>query len=166
MYNNSYLGNTPFINNGYVPYSGVANFQRPIMQQSQPQNQFADVPFVLTAYGSLDEIKGQMVAPTKAIMFIDKAKKEFYIKSCDGAGNPSLEIFRFSKVDENAPEQVSTPQFDLNDFVKKDDLKDFITTESSKEFVTKTDIKDLSDKIAELQKKIKINEILKSQDSN
>lgn len=171
--NNSYLGNAPFNNTGYVPYSGVSNqFQRPIMPQPQPQvqpQQYVDVPFVLTAYGTLDEVKAQMVAPTKAIMFIDKAKNEFYIKSCDAMGNPALETFKYSKVDENAPEQVSC-QFDPKEFVKQGDLKDlltkedvkcFLTTENTKDFVTKNDLKALTDKLSELQKQIRINEILK-----
>lgn len=169
--NNSYLGNAPFNNTGYVPYTGAINqFQRPVMPQPQVQpQQYADVPFVLTAYGTLDEVKAQMVAPTKAIMFIDKAKNEFYIKSCDAMGNPALETFKYSKVDENAPEPVSS-QFDPKEFVKQEDLKDlltkedvkgFLTTENTKDFVTKADLKALTDKLSELQKQIRINEILK-----
>lgn len=173
--NNSYLGNAPFNNTGYVPYTGAINqFQRPVMPQPQPQQQYADVPFVLTAYGTLDEVKAQMVAPTKAIMFIDKAKNEFYIKSCDAMGNPALETFKYSKVDENAPEPVSS-QFDPTEFVKredlnalptKEDLKGFLTAENTKEFVTKSDLKALTDKLSELQKQIRIDEILKGETNN
>lgn len=173
--NNSYLGNNNFAGSGYVPYSAVATpYQRPIMPQPQQQPTITDVPFVLTAYGTIDEIKGQMVAPTKAIMFIDKAKNEFYIKSCDAMGNPSLETFKYSRVDENTTEPVSS-QFNTKEFVKQEDLKDlltkedvkcFLTTENTKDFVTKADIKVLTDKIAELQKQIRINEILKGETNN
>lgn len=174
--NNSYLGNAPFNNTGYVPYTGAVNqFQRPVMPQPQVQpQQYVDVPFVLTAYGTLDEVKAQMISPTKAIMFIDKAKNEFYIKSCDAMGNSSLETFKYSKVDENAPEPVSS-QFDPKDFVKredlnalptKDDLKGFLTIENTKNFVTQDDIKALTDKLTELQKQVRINEILKGETNN
>ena len=174
--NNSYLGNAPFNNTGYVPYTGAINqFQRPVMPQPQVQpQQYVDVPFVLTAYGTIDEIKGQMVAPTKAMMFIDKSKNEFYIKSCDAMGNPSIETFKYSKVDENATESISS-QIDPNVFVTKedlkeiptkDDLKEFLKLENTKEFVTKADLKALTDKMSELQKQIRINEILKSEQTN
>ena len=173
--NNSYLGNNNFAGSGYVPYSAVATpYQRPIMPQPQQQPTITDVPFVLTAYGTIDEIKGQMVAPTKAMMFIDKTKNEFYIKSCDAMGNPSLETFKYSRVDENTTEPVSS-QIDPNVFVKKEDLKDlltkedvkgFLTAENTKEFVTKSDLKALTDKLSELQKHIRINEFLKGETNN
>ena len=172
--NNSYFGTTPF-NNSYVPYNSNLNqFQNStyIPRQQQTQ-QYTDVPFLFVGYGTLDEAKPYIVPPTKAVMFIDKVKNEFYIKSCDNTGNPSLETFKFTRVTDNPSEEVSS-QIDTKEFVTKqdlsllptkEDLKGFLTVENTKDFVTKSDFKILTNKLDQLQKQIKINEILKEENS-
>ena len=96
-----------------------------------------------------------------------------YIKSANNMGEPLLELFKFSKIDDAHAEQ-STIKLDTKDFVKvqdleglatKDDLKVFLTAESTSNFVTKDDVKVLADKIEQLQKQlqkqVQINAILK-----
>ena len=115
-----------------------------------------------------------MVAPTKAIMFIDKAKNEFYIKSCDAMGNPALETFKCSRVNENPTLPVSpvldpkdfVKSSDLTDIVRKDDLKGLLTAEDVKNFLTKDDLKGISAELDKIQKQIKMSELWKEGNKN
>lgn len=139
MYNtNSYFGGNQF-GGGYVPYNNYNQYQRPTMVQQQQQAQYGDVPFLFTGYGTIDEAKAFIVPPTKAVMFIDKNKSQFYIKSCDNAGNPSLETFNYTGEGNNTTESVS-PVLDPKEFVKRDELEKF----SSEIGSIKADIKKLN----------------------
>lgn len=116
MYN--YLGNNQF-GNYYQPYGQMYN------QMQVKQNEVQNFPFSLVRFGTLDEIKGQLVSPNKPIMFIKSDFSEFYIKSVDNYGNVALDTFKCSKLNEN-PSQTETSKFDPKEFVKSEDLKGFI----------------------------------------
>lgn len=103
------------------------------------------MPFTIVRFGTLDEAKGYVVPPTKAIMFIKSDFTEFYIKSADNMGNPSLEIFKCSKVDNNTTPAVSS-DFNPKEFVKISDLNEY-----SKNFLTRDDLKLFTDKINEIK---------------
>lgn len=165
MYNNSYLGNNQYGANTYNSYG--SNFsqyqtpqymQRPINIQGQQQTQYADVPFLYVGYGTLDEAKAYIVPPTKAVMFIDRDKSQFYIKSADNMGKPNLETFNYSNLD-NKPNEVKTNEFDPSEFVKTGDLKDFLTRKDLEGFITRDDIKNLTIEMDKLKKQIEINNI-------
>lgn len=129
-------------NNPYSYYGYQPNYQQPTYNY-QPQKQ--DVPFTIVRFGTLDEAKGYVVPPAKAIMFIKSDFTEFYIKSADNMGNPSLEIFKCSKIENNST-QSQTSDFNPKEFVKISDLNEF-----SKNFLTRDDLKLFTDKINELK---------------
>ena len=102
MFNNSYMNNQYGQSySGYMqPYMAYQQPQMQTRQQTpmeQPQNQ--DVPFSDVRYGTLDEAKGYIVAPNRAIMFIDQDKCQFYIKRADTMGKPYLETYKYSSMD-------------------------------------------------------------------
>lgn len=176
MYNNGYM------NYGYSPY-GSANtygynstpYYQPYSQQGQqtvqPQQpmQYQEVPFSEVRYGTIDEAKAYIVGPSKSVMFINRDTSEFYIKSADNMGKPSLETFKYSKSTSNSTQPVSgeidhtepARERDMKDFVKRNELEPFLTAENAKDFVKKSDIKALTDKIEVLQKQISIANMVK-----
>lgn len=165
--------------NGYPQFSntmGYQQFQQPMAQQqmmnAQPQNN--EIPFSEVHFGTMKEAEAHIVAPMKSALFVNRGLNEMYIKSSDNMGNPSLETFKKVGTEDKSTEPVSS-KFDPKEFVKrqdlnalptKEDLKGFLTAENTKEFATKTDLKALTDKMTELQKQIRINEILKGETNN
>ena len=137
MYN-SYLNNNSPLGQSYLNYGGGNYNAYPNMQQpqqrpypmQQPQ-QVQDMPFREVRYGTLDEAKANLVMPNQAIMIINRNLGEFYIKSANGRGEPTVEAFKYSKLEDNS-QNPQTTNFDPNNFVKKGDLTDFITKEDLK----------------------------------
>ena len=152
MYNNSYLGSSyssPQYNTygqNYGLYQNPQMAQRPMPMQPQPQ----DVPFNDIKFVTADEAKAYIVMPNTKVMLMDRDNSVFYIKSADGLGKSMLEAFKYARLEDNANEPVSS------DFDPKE----------SKNFVTKDDLKGIDEKLDQLQKQIKINEILKGDDKS
>jgi hypothetical protein len=165
--------------NAYPQYGntmGYQQFQQPMMQQQMMngQQQSNEIPFSEMHFGTMKEAEAHIVSPMKSVLFFNRGLNEIYIKSADNMGNPLLETFKKVGMENNSTEPVSS-QFDPKDFVKredlnalptKDDLKGFLTIENTKNFVTQDDIKALTDKLTELQKQVRINEILKGETNN
>ena len=137
MFNNSYLGGNYY--SGYGSGMGQyyqGNYSPQVMTpQAQQQNQYSDVPFMYVGYGTLDEIKAYIVPPTKRVMFIDRDKSQFYVKSADNMGKPRTS--------------------DLGGFIRKEDLKGFLTAEDIKHFSTKQEVQVVFDKLSSLENDIK-----------
>ena len=119
-------------------YTGYQSIQP---KQNVMQSQTEEAPFVSVRYGTIDEIKGQLVAPTQSIMFINRNLGEFYVKSANQMGEPLIETFKYSKVDNNAPKQ----DLDTSQFVNKEALSNYIT---------KDDLQGIVAEIEEIKQKI------------
>lgn len=169
---NSYM--SPQYQNSYLsyqqPYMGYLSqpqqmqnrqqFQMSPVNQNQSQNEPINRPFTDVRIGTLDEAKAHIVGVNNAIMFIDKQNSQFYIKRADSMGNPYLEVYKYSLVNDNAPEQ-KTSDIDPNLFVKKEEIKNFITKDDIKNFITREDLSNIDSKIEEIHKKINLNNIIK-----
>ncbi len=167
MLNQNYMNNmqyTPSYMGYQQPYM---SYQQPQMQprQQMPMEQThnQDVPFSDVRYGTLDEAKGYIVAPNRAIMFIDQDKSQFYIKRADSMGKPYLETYKYSSMD-NLPSESKTPDSTPDFAVKPEQLKDFLTKKDIEGFITQKDLAEIYTKLDQLQKKIKINEMIKEGD--
>ena len=157
MYNNnSYFGGNQFGTPNYNSFGQNYGAYQPQPIQRPMATQYQDIPFSDVMYGTFDEAKAYIVAPTKSVMFIDRDKSEFYVKSSDNMGKSFLEGFKYSKIDENSPE-TKQPEIDISLFVKSSDLVDF---------VTKQDLATINEKLEALSKQVRINEILKGGDNN
>lgn len=160
---NSYLSyQQPYM--GYLSNSqqmqNRQQFQMNQVNQSPTQSEPINRPFTDVRIGTLDEAKAHIVGVNNAIMFIDKQNSQFYIKRADSMGNPYLEVYKYSLVTDNAPENKIS-QIDPNLFVKKEDLSGFITKDDIKNFITREDLLNIDSKLEEIQKKIKLNNIIK-----
>lgn len=132
---NGYFGNySPYYQPSYMSY------QQPQMQTQQVQSQ--GVPFNDVRYGTIDEAKAHIVMPGGSVMFIDRNLGEFYVKSANQMGEPSLEEFSFTKKTIEKKEIV-----EKEEFVKFDDIKDF---------VTKKDFNGFNEKFEKLESLVKL----------
>ena len=167
MYN-SYLGNNQYGNQYYQGYGQTYNPYQNMQMNARPTqstNLVQDVPFIEVRFGTLDEAKAYIVPPTKAVMFIDRDISQFYIKSADNMGKPTLESFKYSALTNN-PNEDKSFKFDPSEFVKTGDLKDFLTRKDLEDFITKDDIKNLTIEMDKLKKKVEINNIEKGDFKN
>jgi uncharacterized protein with NAD-binding domain and iron-sulfur cluster len=126
------------------------NVMQPAVQTQQ------ELPFNDVRYGTIDEAKGHLVAPNTAVMFINRNLGEFYVKSANQMGEPLLETFKYSKLDNNVVEQKPVA-IDTSQFVKSQDLENYITKE---------DIKGLVVEIDKLKKQLEISKIEKGEFKN
>lgn len=99
MYNNSYIGNMPNYNQGYM----------------YPQRQ--DTPKMI--YGTLDEAKAYIVSPLDTVVFINREKSELYIKSADNMGRSAMQGYRLTALDAEKPKSA---EFDTSLFVTKEEF--------------------------------------------
>lgn len=154
----------------YPQYQGTQSrqsaqqIQQP--QQSQQPQQF-DLPILDIKFATSEEAKSYIMFPNTNVLLIDRQNKIAYLKSADNLGQSSMKGFRY---EEEMPEnentqnknqeqlkesqQLNHTQLDTDIFVKKDDLKNFITKEEYQNLLTQID---------NLQRKLKINEILESE---
>lgn len=158
MYNN-YFGQYPnYQNYGQYPQYQPMQ-QRPQMQpmvQQQPIEQ--EMPFSEVRYGTRAEAEARVVYPSRSVMFIDRNLGEIYIKTANQMGEPTFQEFTFKAKDtqkEEAP-LVEEPKINTENFLTKEDAKDFLK---------KGDLRTIDDKLAFLEKQVKINQILKGEDN-
>ena len=159
----SYLGAgySPFYQPSYMAYQQQPT-QQPQMQmqtqQTQPiQNQC--VPFSDVRYGTIDEAKAYIVMPNASVMFIDKNLGEFYIKSANQMGEPSLEEFVFKKKGLDKKEEVKEEpkqEVDFKEFVKFDDIKGLLSEKDAKNFITREELKNLNSRFDKMEHLVKL----------
>lgn len=160
QYTPSYMGYTQ----PYMAYQQQQYQPRQQMPMQQPQQQSRqDVPFSEVRYGTLDQAKGFIVMPSTAVMFIDQDKSEFYINRADSMGKPYLETYKYYSMN-NLPAESKTPDSTPDFAVKPEQLKDFLTKKDIEGFITQKDLAEIYTKLDQLQKKIKINEMIKEGD--
>ena len=167
MYTNSYLNNNQFGTQPFGSFNGYGGFVQPQVQRplsmSTQQNQ---APFSEVRYGTLDEAKGHIVMPSNSVMFINRNLGEIYIKSANNMGEPSLEIYTYIKKESSETNNSLDSSFNPQEFVKKDDIKElltgFIKNDDIKDFATRKDFDKLMFQLQQIEKKVKINDILKS----
>ena len=149
MYGNNYMGMNqygqynPNYMQGYQAYQ-----QQPLRQQPAQPVQNQDVPFSEVRYGTLDEAKAYIVMPTKSVMIINRGAGEFYIKTANSMGEPTLETFKYASLDGSLDEKSDEPKVE---YVKLDDLKDYIKSEQLEKYDAKfIDMENKFDKILRL----------------
>lgn len=58
--------------------------------------------------------KSYLVAPNTTVLLMDSEGSRFYLKSTDNAGMPSLRVFEYTEVSQNAPQAPQSTQTDLD----------------------------------------------------
>lgn len=59
--------------------------------------------------------KSYLVAPNTTVLLMDSEGQRFYLKSTDGAGMPSMKIFEYTEVPQNAPQALYPTEKDFSD---------------------------------------------------
>lgn len=59
--------------------------------------------------------KSYLVAPNTTVLLMDSEGSRFYLKSTDNAGMPSLRVFEYSELSQNAPQSPQSEQINLDD---------------------------------------------------
>lgn len=68
--------------------------------------------------------KSYLVAPNSTVLLMDSDSSRFYLKSADNAGMPSLRIFEYSEVSQNAPQALNSHEKDLDSkYVTRDEYE-------------------------------------------
>ncbi len=82
---------------GYIPPIPALNVQHP---QSATQNNLNWVQGEASA-------RAWLVAPNNTILLMDSECNKFYIKSADNAGMPSMRVFEYTEIGNQAPTNTS-----------------------------------------------------------
>lgn len=88
-------------------------YQIPQMQQAQAQPPQTNQG-LLWVQGEAGA-KSYLVAPNTTVLLMDSEGSRFYLKSTDNAGMPSLRVFEYSEVSQNAPQSSQSEQTNLDD---------------------------------------------------
>jgi hypothetical protein len=106
----------------------VSNYQQPSYQPINPNLGAKTLP-----YATREEVQAQILPPNSQMIAIDSEKPYFYIKSVDSLGRPTLDVFKFEKVDESKEKLTEV------NYLTKDDVKDFVSKEEFEAFMKKCD---------------------------
>ena len=97
--------------------------------------------------------------PNMSVMFIDPDKSEVYVRKADQVGKQALETYKYSSLDKSLNNNETKPTEPEN-FVKPEQLKDFLTLKDLDEFITYKDLEKINSKLDQLEKKLKISQII------
>lgn len=172
-YNNSY-------SNGYYPYmygqygyQQYPQYQGTQSRQSAQQSQQFDLPILDIKFVTSEEAKSYIVFPNTNVLLIDRQNKIAYLKSADNLGQSSMREFKYDEeISQNInKEQLNQTPIDTNIFVKKEELGELLTNadingivrkDDLKNFITKEEYQNLITQIENLQRQLKINDMLES----
>lgn len=100
------------------PMDRLAQLQAQQYQMNQPMQQPAQPPQtnqgLLWVQGEAGA-KSYLVAPNTTVLLMDSEGSRFYLKSTDNAGMPSLRVFEYSEVSQNASQVAQSAQTNLDD---------------------------------------------------
>lgn len=100
------------------PMDRLAQLQAQQYQMNQPMQQPAQPPQtnqgLLWVQGEAGA-KSYLVAPNTTVLLMDSEGSRFYLKSTDNAGMPSLRVFEYSEVSQNASQAAQSAQTNLDD---------------------------------------------------
>lgn len=100
------------------PMDRLAQLQAQQYQMNQPMQQPAQPPQtnqgLLWVQGEAGA-KSYLVAPNTTVLLMDSEGSRFYLKSTDNSGMPSLRVFEYSEVSQNASQAAQSAQTNLDD---------------------------------------------------
>lgn len=96
------------------PYAGMNSYTG--MNATQRMNQFSQ-PQSLIKVNGVGGASAYQMAPNSTVALFDNNDDIMYVKNTDGAGFPSIRVFRFEEISPTSPNS--------NDYVKKDEFEQF-----------------------------------------
>lgn len=157
-------GTNPYYTGYQQPYQPNQFMNTNRQEQTQPiqniEQPVRGVPFSEVLYGTLEQAKSRIVFPNRSVLFINSDKNEAYVSSTDQDGKPHFKTFTYSSLDKLSNEtQTQATGADL--FVKREELSNFLTQKDLDGFITRKDLEEINSKLAQLQKKIQIKDLVK-----
>lgn len=132
--------------NNNFNYGGTFMPQPPRQQPMPYPTPFQDVRCI-----NSKEVDGYIVFPNQRVLLIDNQAKKFYIKWSDSMGYSTTETYSFERVDNPELKEPEKEKFDTSQFVNRDEFKNV---------VTKDEFNSLKQTIQDLEKQVKISQIL------
>lgn len=116
--------------NNYFPATYYPQYQQPIQQIQQPQQQDNGIIWV----SGIEGAKSFLVSAGKSVLLMDSESSVFYIKSTDMSGMPQpLRIFDYTE--RTSQQQTDTPahEIDTSMFVTRDELESRLASITSQQ---------------------------------
>lgn len=121
--------------------------QQPMVQPQQPM--VAPCPFQDVRFVNEKEANGFLVLPNQKVLLIDNENRKMWVKFADSMGTSTTETYRFERVEDVETENI--PQIDTTNFAMRKDLENC---------ATKDELLSIRETIKELEKQVKISQIL------
>lgn len=99
------------IQSSYTQPQQNNNWNQNNMQQAQPPQTNQGIIWVQGEAAA----RSYLVAPNSTVLLMDSETSRFYLKSANNAGMPSMQIFEYSEVTQNAPQAAQSVQNNLDD---------------------------------------------------
>mgnify|MGYP001100164058 CR=1 FL=1 len=99
------------IQSSYAQPQQNNNWNQNNMQQTQPPQTNQGIIWVQGESAA----RSYLVAPNSTVLLMDSETQRFYLKSANNAGMPSMQIFEYSEVTQNAPQSAQSVQTNLDD---------------------------------------------------
>lgn len=116
---------TPYTN--YFPatyqpvYPQQMQYQQPVQQVQTPQVQNNGINWIQ----GIESAKAYPIAPNSSVILMDSESAQFFIKSADQSGMPTLRVFKFEEVTGQQQQlKVETaPQIDTSMYITRDEFE-------------------------------------------
>lgn len=111
---------TPY--NNYFPatYQPVYQYQQPIQQVQTPQVQNGGINWIQ----GVESAKAYPISPNSSVILMDSESPQFFIKSADQSGMPTLRVFRFEEITgQQQPKVEAIPQIDTSMYITRDEFE-------------------------------------------
>lgn len=99
------------IQNSYIQPQQNNNWNQNNMQQAQPPQTNQGIIWVQGEAAA----RSYLVAPNSTVLLMDSETQRFYLKSANNAGMPSMQIFEYSEVTQNAPQAIQSVPSNMDD---------------------------------------------------
>ncbi len=99
------------IQSSYTQPQQNNNWNQNNTQQAQPPQTNQGIIWVQGEAAA----RSYLVAPNSTVLLMDSETQRFYLKSANNAGMPSMQIFEYSEVTQNAPQAAQSAQTNLDD---------------------------------------------------
>lgn len=99
------------IQSSYTQPQQNNNWNQNNMQQAQPPQTNQGIIWVQGEAAA----RSYLVAPNSTVLLMDSETQRFYLKSANNAGMPSIQIFEYSEVTQNAPQSAQSIPNNLDD---------------------------------------------------
>lgn len=99
------------IQSSYTQPQQNNNWNQNNMQQAQPPQTNQGIIWVQGEAAA----RSYLVAPNSTVLLMDSETNRFYLKSANNAGMPSMQIFEYSEVTQDAPQATQSAPANLDD---------------------------------------------------